>query len=77
MIEESAAAAKEDLREMELKILYSLPTGYSLTARVTTNYLQLKCIYNQRKGHKLPEWRAFCEWCLTLPQFAELTGCGK
>ena len=57
-----------------LKLLYSNPCGFKLTARMTTNYRQLKTIYNQRKSHRLPEWGTMCEWILTLPRFAELTG---
>lgn len=43
-----------------LILLYSCPTGLNLTARVTTNYRQLKTMIKQRYNHKLPEWRAFC-----------------
>lgn len=50
-----------------LEILYSNPAGFKLTARMTTNYRQLKTIYFQRRTHRLPEWRAFCEWIETLP----------
>ena len=50
-----------------LEILYSNPCGMKLTARITTNYRQLKTIYAQRKTHRLPEWRAFCEWIEKLP----------
>lgn len=32
-----------------LRCIYSAPTGLLLTARVTTNYLQLKTMYRQRK----------------------------
>lgn len=60
--------------ENYLKVLYNIPTGFCLTARMTTNYLQLKTIYAQRHNHRLPEWRSFCEWILTLPRFKELTG---
>ena len=28
---------------------------------------QLKTIYVQRRNHRLPEWRAFCDWIRTLP----------
>jgi len=45
-----------------------------MVMRITTNYLQLKTIYRQRKNHKLPEWRIFCDWILSLPEFKELTG---
>lgn len=44
-----------------LTLLYSCPTGLHLTARVTTNYRQLKTIIKQRHNHKLPEWRDFCK----------------
>lgn len=54
-------------RETYLRLLYSCPTGIKLTCRVTTNYLQLKTIYQQRRNHRLPEWREFCAWIETLP----------
>lgn len=54
-------------KELYLEILYSNPCGMRLTARMTTNYLQLKTMYFQRKTHRLPEWRAFCKWVETLP----------
>jgi hypothetical protein len=55
-----------------LKLLYSNPAGFNLTARLTTNYRSLKTVYSQRKNHKLPEWREFCEWAEGLPYFKEL-----
>lgn len=58
--------------ELYLKVLYNIPTGFRLTARMTTNYRQLKTIYSQRKTHRLPEWREFCAWCETLPYFKEI-----
>ena len=60
--------------ETYLKVLYSNPNGFRLTARMTTNYRQLKTIYSQRKTHRLPEWRVFCKWIETLP-YAEFI-CG-
>ena len=66
--------AGEDVTELNegakvkyLEILYSNPAGFRITARMTTNYRQLKTIYAQRKAHRLPEWRAFCDWVETLP----------
>ena len=59
-----------------LKILYNIPAGLCLTARMTTNYRQLKTIYSQRKNHRLPEWRAFCAWCKTLPRSEFICGVG-
>lgn len=54
------------------QFIYNIPVGFELTARVTTNYLQLKTIYHQRKNHKLKEWRDFCEVLKTLYFFKEL-----
>ena len=63
----------EDLmKERYLEILYTNPCGFQLTARMTTNYQQLKTMYNQRRTHRLPEWQEFCDWCETLPHFKEL-----
>ena len=58
--------------ENYLVVVYNVPVGFQLTARMTTNYRQLKTIYQQRKNHRLPEWREFCAWCETLPRFKEL-----
>ncbi len=55
-----------------LSILYNIPAGFQLTARMTTNYRQLKTIYYQRRNHRLPEWQTFCEWIETLPYFKEI-----
>lgn len=57
-----------------LEILYSNPAGFKLTARMTTNYRQLKTIYFQRRDHRLPEWRAFCRWIETLPHAEFILG---
>ena len=65
--------ASEDLmKERYLEILYTNPCGFQLTARMTTNYQQLKTMYFQRRTHRLPEWQEFCDWCETLPHFKEL-----
>lgn len=60
--------------ETYLKLLYNVPTGFELTARLTTNYRALKTVYSQRKLHKLPEWRDFCKWVETLPHSELITG---
>jgi hypothetical protein len=57
-----------------LRILYSNPAGFELTAGMTTNYRQLKTIYRQRKSHRLPEWREFCNWIKKLPYSDWITG---
>ena len=62
-------------KNLYLKILYNLPSGFQLTARMTTNYRCLLNIYNQRHDHRLPEWREFCNQLLEeLPFFRELVG---
>lgn len=53
-------------------LIYSCPGGLELTARITTNYLQLKTIWNQRHNHKLEEWRDFCRFIESLPFAPEL-----
>ena len=64
--------------ELFMKMQSNNPLGYELTMSVTTNYLQLKTMYNQRKHHRLKEdWGAFCDWCDTLPYFNDLTGCSR
>lgn len=57
-----------------MKALSNLPMGFEMWETISTNYLQLKTIYNQRKGHKLKDdWGAFTEMCEELPLFMELT----
>jgi hypothetical protein len=63
--------------ENYLYVLYNIPTGFRLTARMTTNYRQLKTIYSQRKNHRLPEWREFCKWVEGLPHSYFITGGNK
>ena len=60
-----------------LRLLYNVPSGIELTAHIVTNYGQLKTMWYQRHDHRLPEWRKFCDWVLTLPKFSELTGIEK
>ena len=71
--EDDVEKKKEKWREL----VASTPCGFCLGASMTTNYQQLKTIFNQRKNHKLKEWHVFCDWCLTLPKFSEFTGCKK
>ena len=59
--------------ERYMEVISNCPMGYELTMRVSTNYLQLKTIYQQRKNHKLTDWGYFCNWILSLEKFSELT----
>ncbi len=72
--EEGDNSVKDEMTQKYLEILYNNPCGFKLTARMTTNYRQLKTIYKQRKNHRLPEWREFCEWIETLPHSDLITG---
>lgn len=57
--------------ELFLTIKQILPESYNQLRTIDTNYECLLHIYGQRKGHRLPEWRDFCEWCLSLPYMKE------
>ena len=59
-------------KEDYLKLLYTNPCGFKLTAAMTTNYRQLKTILSQRSNHRLPEWREFCEQVREFPYFKQL-----
>lgn len=63
---------KNMMTQKYLEILYTNPAGFTLTARMTTNYRCLKNIWRQRRNHRLPEWRQFCKWIETLPYAKEL-----
>ena len=63
----------DEIKEARLEMLYNIPSGFELTAAMTTNYLQLKTILQQRRNHLLPDWQMFCDWIETLPRFLELT----
>lgn len=69
---EASKERREILNELYLEILYNIPSGFELTAGMTTNYQQLKTIYQQRRHHRLPDWHVFCDWCESLPLFKEL-----
>ncbi len=53
-------------------MLMNTPMGLEYTARLTTNYLQLKTIYKQRRNHRSAQWQAFCDWIEELPLAQEL-----
>lgn len=54
-------------------IIQLLPCAYNQTRTVTMNYEVILNIYQQRKNHKLKEWRDFCEYMkLNLPYLQDL-----
>lgn len=66
---QEAEALANRKKEAYLKLLYNIPSGFELTARMTTNYRCLLNIWVQRHDHRLPEWREFCKELLKLPYF--------
>lgn len=59
------------MSEEELvKMKEALPEGHMQKRVWMFSYQTLRRIYFQRKDHRLPQWRMFCEWIKTLP-FAE------
>lgn len=71
-VSENPNASQEEKAQAYLKLLYNVPSGFELTARLTTNYRALKTVYAQRKNHRLPEWRAFCRLIEELPYARQL-----
>lgn len=55
-----------------VKAKSEIPMGKELTKIDMFNYQNLRNIYFQRRNHRLPEWRQFCEWIETLPFSKEL-----
>lgn len=56
------------------QLIQLLPESYNQRRTVTLSYENLLSMYHQRKNHKLDEWRAFCDWIMTLPHARELFG---
>ncbi len=63
VLDDAGLADKEKIRRLKPM----LPEGWLQTARITTNYRQLKTMIHQRKDHVLDEWHEFMDWCETLP----------
>lgn len=64
------------IEDLYMYIISSCPQGLEKTMRISTNYLQLKTMWHQRRNHKLKDWQVFCDEIEKLPFFKELTGCG-
>lgn len=58
-------------KDLFMEIVSCLPSGFEMEMEIVTNYLQLKTIYQQRRHHKLPDWKVFCDWIESLPNFKE------
>ena len=65
---------EDPTEENFFRLIYNIPSGFQLTARMTTNYLQLKTMYKQRRNHRLkPDWGKFCDWIESLPHSELIT----
>lgn len=64
-----------DIILMSIKQL--LPESFMQWATYDMSYETLLNIYQQRKNHRLSEWKEFIDWCLTLPYFSEFIGDSK
>lgn len=59
---------KDKTYENFITMVSNCPLGLELFMRVSTNYLQLKTIYKQRRNHKLKEdWGVICSMIEELP----------
>ena len=56
------------------QLIQLLPSSYNQKRTLLVNYEVIANIYHQRKGHKLDEWRTFCEWIKGLPMSEIITG---
>ena len=56
------------------QLIQLLPSSYNQKRTVKLNYEVLLRMYKSRKGHKLDEWREFCEWIESLPYSELITG---
>lgn len=56
------------------QMIQLLPSSYNQRRTVMLNYEVLANIYKSRKGHKLDEWREFCQWIESLPYSEIITG---
>lgn len=59
-----------------VKAKEEIPMGKELAKVDFFSYQCLRNIYKQRKNHRLPQWREFCDWIETLPFASELITCG-
>jgi hypothetical protein len=53
------------------KFVGRLPRGYLYTRVISTNYMALQNICNQRKNHKLPQWKMFIDAVRTQVNWPE------
>lgn len=73
MHQQGKGLSAEDLVEMKEKMREG-----TMQRRVWMfSYQTLRRIYFQRRNHRLPQWRMFCEWIESLPFAEELITCER
>lgn len=65
-------ASREEFRITKEKdawwqMVQLLPSSYNQKRTLTMTYENLLNMLEYRRGHKLDEWRQFCDWIFTLP----------
>lgn len=63
---------KHDKKDYWWQLIQLLPSSYNQKFTWTANYQILRNIYQQRRGHKLDEWKDFCKMIEKLPYGKEL-----
>lgn len=56
------------------QMIQMLPSSYNQKRTVMMNYEVIFNMYQARKNHKLDEWRQFCKWAESLPNFKAIFG---
>lgn len=64
---------EEGYIDTDVQEVDELPLGFKYPMTVSTNYLQLKTIYHQRRHHKREEWQEFCDLLEQFPKAQWLT----
>ena len=72
VVVEQMAYQQNPSEENFRRLKAAVPEGLMLTARISTNYQQLRTIFTQRSHHRLPQWQEFCEWIRKLPYGKQL-----
>ena len=72
VVAKQLAFRAEQSEESFRRLKAAVPEGLMLTARISTNYQQLRTIFTQRCHHRLPLWQEFCEWIQELPYGKQL-----
>lgn len=68
--------SSEKRTQLLIRAKMLLPEGFLQMRTWDTNYQELRRIYFQRKGHRMPHWEEIRKWIESLP-YSELITCTK